>query len=166
MAREEVAPTGLVGEAEAAQIEDGLCAGLGPAHAGSLRALADEGTAGCLDDARADGELLGDEVGIAHAVVVGSEVVLRVLEFVLLLGGVCRTMARIRQDGCCCQAESGVRRRPPNSSSPCLPASRCAFPSTNTARITVRSRGYAPRSAASSNSCTLIRRILTQPHPT
>jgi len=36
----------------------------------------------------ADGELLGDEVGIAHAVMLGGEVVLRVLEFVSLFRGV------------------------------------------------------------------------------
>ncbi len=49
-----------------------------------LVSLAAERAAGGFDDAGADGELLGHELGIAHALTVRGEVVLRVLEFPFL----------------------------------------------------------------------------------
>ena len=84
MTREEAAPAVGVGEVEAAQVEYGLCSSLRPAHSGPLGALADERAAGGLDDAGTNGKLLGDEIGVAHAGAVHSEVVFGVLQFPLL----------------------------------------------------------------------------------
>lgn len=56
---EEVAPAIRVREVEAAQVDNGLCTGSGPAHVGVLGAIADEGATRGLDDAGADGQVLG-----------------------------------------------------------------------------------------------------------
>ena len=58
----------------AAQGEDGGGAGDVPAHAGQFEALTDEGFAAGFDDAGADEQAVGAEVGVAHPVGVGFEV--------------------------------------------------------------------------------------------
>src|SRR3954452_13810415 len=56
----------VVGEADGAEIEDGVWAGLGPAHAGLLHTILDKVTAGALDDAGADGPATGEVLVVAH----------------------------------------------------------------------------------------------------
>ena len=69
-------PEGLPAAAEfaAAQGDDGVGSAYGPAHAGLLEAVTDDGLAPGLDDTRADEEAAVTKVGVAHAVGVGLEV--------------------------------------------------------------------------------------------
>ena len=54
--------------------QDGLCTGAAPSHSGALEPLRDQRLAGGLDDARADGQMTGLGVGVAHAMTVAPEV--------------------------------------------------------------------------------------------
>src|SRR4051812_21937748 len=61
-------PVGIpvVGEADGAEVEDGVGAVLGPAHAGLLHAVLDEVAAGALDDAGADRPATLEVPVVAH----------------------------------------------------------------------------------------------------
>ena len=59
---------------ERAQRQNGLPATRPPSHAGALEPFGDQGLAGRLDDAGADGQPLGLGIGVAHAVAVAAEV--------------------------------------------------------------------------------------------
>jgi hypothetical protein len=59
---------------QSAQCEDSLATGITPAHPGAFHPLPDEGFAGGLDHARADGEVLGCGGGISHACPVTTKV--------------------------------------------------------------------------------------------
>src|SRR5262245_43377143 len=56
----------VVGEADGAEVEDGVGAGGGPAHTGLLHAVLDEVAAGALNDAGADGPAACEVQVVAH----------------------------------------------------------------------------------------------------
>ena len=59
---------------ERAQGQNGLPATRPPSHAGAFEPFGDQGLAGRLDDARADGQSPSFGIGVAHAVAIATEV--------------------------------------------------------------------------------------------